>query len=287
MATRSWSEGWVDLKAYAGMFQSAASDELPATWAIVEVGPESWMATLPVHELFDVVNDGSREVHLGGIPHHWHHEALVLELGPVWVSGSREEWRSLCWRLADTQRTTEGLYETPGAREWAGPVTEMAVADVGVDGAVPERGSNLSPMEELAMAGGFTRDDFIEIFGAAWVPSESAVDDHVLRYIHPVFVWGEPPQLAAGIDRSGLVIGRPRGEWAGGTHGLIYELDDPTPVDSSMPQAEVREIVRGHLRRRRRSLGWCRYCGVPLPPERRWEPGVCQGCAMVWFGVVF
>ncbi len=106
--------------------------EWPPTWAIVQVAPSGWMATIPVGQLTDVLRSGAAGVHMHGLRYRWESDRLVLELGPAHVVGDREQWRSWILRLVDAARSAAELYESPAPRPWDGPVTRVEVDRVHV-----------------------------------------------------------------------------------------------------------------------------------------------------------
>lgn len=276
----------VQMKAFATA-PPTAGNEWPDAWGLVEVGPPRWMCTLPVHELVGLVRGGVPDVDLRRLPYQWLGADLVIQFGPACVIGSADDWLSLCRRLLDSAESTEGVYELPGTQPWSGPTLEVAVRSIAVgDSEEPE---HRSPVAQLAAAGGFDEREFVELFGADWAPSAKAHNqDEISILDERLFLWGTPPQLGAVVAHDGnyLEIGIPRGSWPGPGE-LRYRIDDPTPISREVPDEEIRDAVQDHLRRRRRSFGWCRYCGERVAPEQRFEPGVCYGCASTWFGVVY
>ncbi|MAY97859.1 MAG: hypothetical protein CMH84_15200 [Nocardioides sp.] len=277
------AEPEVRMKAFASD-QAPGDNEWPDAWALVEVEPQGWMCTLPLHELVDLIRERATDVQLRGLSYAWIGQHLAIELGPASVVASAEEWLSLCRRLLDAAGSTQGLYELPGTQPWSGPTVEVAIGAIALNGEQQQ----LSPTAELAALGRFGEDEFVELFGMGWNRAEASGDQEFLSSSHgPLYLWGTPPQLGAALDydSGALAIGIPRGSWGG--HQLRYELDSPIPVTRTMSDEEIDDVLRGHLRRRRRSFGWCRYCGEQVAPEHRYEPGVCHGCARSRFGVVY
>ncbi len=108
-------------------------------------------------------------------------------------------------------------------------------------------------------------------------------------------VGGDPGLVLIGIAAQGLVVAPYAAEWLGhmGTRPVMrkpvlvpwgsagrYVLGDDMrePTD-----AAVRRAV--HLRRRR--FRRCQHCGEMTPPEYRFRPDECMGCAERVGGVVF
>ncbi|GAA4816930.1 hypothetical protein ACFQ0K_08460 [Nocardioides caeni] len=264
-----------------------AEDEWPHAWTLVEVEPAEWSCTVPVHELVQILRTGSADADLRRLPHHWHGDDLTLELGPAAITGSAEDWLVLCRRLIDAAESAEGVSELPDTRPWPGERFPFSMESIEIAGKTPPAPPSLSPVERLALAGGFEPREFVELFGAGWVEWEDTHTDAV-RFHDGLFLWGTPAQLAATTDAGpgGLAVGVPCGMWSGPAH-LGYELTDPTPVSRDLTDEEIRAVVKPLLARRRRSFTWCRYCGDRLAPEHRFEPTVCYGCATEWFGIVY
>jgi hypothetical protein len=258
--------------------------EWPTTYVVVDTSPERWKATLELTGLIDIL-DG-REGGLRRIPHQWDGEDLVVELGPVHVRGDRQGWRTLARRVLGAAGSSADLYDVPAARPWGGPSVTIPVDQVGVldDQGAPraDEPETTSVDSILAAAGGFSEEEFGQLFGFGWQPVEpTAVSTP------PVYLWGNPAQLGAQTSEDGrLQLGQPRGSWPEPGE-LHMELVEPTVVDSSQPRPMIETFVADLLRRRRRTFTWCRYCGDPLAPEQRLERNVCHGCGTSVLGVVY
>jgi hypothetical protein len=251
----------------------------------VEASPGPWVATLPLHELMDLLEHPLDNIRLDGIAHWWRDDELVLALGPVHLRGAYPEWRALARRLLSSALSAEQLRETPWAGPWAGPTMELSPRQVVVP--VRKRRRNRRPAQvvdrqvaALALAGGFDAAEFVDLFGTGWTRTREAFDsfiEYAFDGENYLYVWGEPPQLAAATGPEGLMLGTPSGYWElPGT--FVAEMIDPVPVHGSMPREEIRAVVHGLLGRRRRSFTWCRYCGCQLAPEKRASRDVCYGC---------
>lgn len=266
--------GTVSMRGYIS--QMADGDaEWPATYVVVDTSPERWKATLELTGLIDIL-DG-RQGGLRRIPHEWDGEDLVVELGPVHVRGDRQGWRALARRVLGAAGSSAELYDVPAARPWGGPSVTIPVGDVGVPGE-PEASSVDST---LAAAGGFSEEEFGELFGFGWQLVEPSAES-----APAVYLWGNPAQLGAQITDGRLHLGQPRGSWPGPGE-LHMELVEPTVVDGSQPRPMIESFVADLLRRRRRTFTWCRYCGDPVAPEQRLERNVCHGCGTSVLGVVY
>jgi hypothetical protein len=269
----------VSMTGYVSQIQSGDG------WAIVRVEPGHWIATLPIHELRRLLNDKAQDVNLMGITYHWADDQLVLHLGPARVTGPVAAWRHLVRQLTDNAVSAAGLYEAPRARPWEGPVSDVGVTSVEVDGSPihPAYQPQPSPVvDELAHAGDFAPREFVELFGAEWHLPAGPV-----RHEQPVtYVIGDPWQLAAVISADGLSLGKPRAQWDGVAQKVL-DVAEQVPVDGSMPIADLRQIAQRLLRSRRRSFTWCRYCARQIPPEDRYSQNICHGCASIWYGVVY
>lgn len=273
------------MRGYVSTF--APPDEgWPTTYVIVQTSPEAWMATLPLDELMQAVEE-RRSVPLREIPHQWKGDEFVVELGPVRLRGNSEEWRALGRRLLHGAGSASELYEAPGTTPWTGSAETISVEEL-----QPEHGSGHlvaalgtpSPTSVLANAGGFSGEQFTELFGLGWRPA-SARDQGEL-FEDDLFVWGEPPQLAAAVSPDGLRVGLPGGEWHGPGE-FKRMIVDPVAVDAAVPEPMVEAFVKDLLRRRRRTFTWCRYCGDQLTPELRDERDLCFGCASGVLGTVY
>jgi hypothetical protein len=134
MAIRSGPQAQVSVatRGYVSDRVEGTDAEWPPTWAIVEVAPSGWMATIPVSHLTEALRSGAADVHLNGLRYRWESDRLVLELGPAHVVGDRAQWRSWIRRLVDAAGNAAEVYESPGARPWDGPVTVVEVDRVHV-----------------------------------------------------------------------------------------------------------------------------------------------------------
>lgn len=257
---------------YISQFASRRED-WPDTYVIVEAEPGHWMATLALMDLVRLAH-GERQVDLRGIRFRWLSDGLRLELGPVHVVGHPNAFLALARRIVDLAGSAAQLYEVPSARPWAGPVVTLPVEDV----VVPDlRPVSPSAREDalLARAAGFPDALFQEIFGRGWREQGMSLDHPDAE---PVYLWGQPVQLAAQISPEGfLTVGEPVGEWEL-PNALHIRVDNPTRVDASIPGPMLEAFVRDLLRRRRRKLTWCRSCGELAPPEMRYERDLCQRC---------
>jgi hypothetical protein len=245
------------------------------------------MATFSTGELMDVL-DGREAARLRRIPYRWQGDSLVVSFGPAHVRGDAEGRLALARRVVDSASSAGELLEAPGARPWRGPTVLLPVDAVDVPGDTQRRGRTAKPKTpdaRLAAAGGFSDEEFCNLFGFGWRPVESPKQDELLAA--ETFLWGDPLQLAAEVDVHGrLRVGLPSGRW-NGPGGLEFDSPDPVPLDASMPQPVLESFVRDLLRRRRRTFSWCRYCGKPLAPEDRMERDVCYGCGTSVLGYVY
>ena len=277
----------IRMKAYVSRFASA-DEEWPQAWALVEVEPFQWSCTVPVHELVHTVLTRSDDSDLRRLPHEWHGEDLTVEFGPAVLTGTAEEWLTLCRRLIDTAESAENVYELPDTQPWADESFPVLMAAIIVDGEALQESPALSPVDTLAQAGGFETREFVELFGAGWAEWEHAHGGGEVRLEDHLFLWGSPAQLGAtvNITERRLHVGTPQAKWSGSAH-LGYELSEPITMSRDLSDEEIRAIVVPLLARRRRSFTWCRYCGDRLAPEHRLEPTVCYRCATEWLGVVY
>jgi hypothetical protein len=276
----------VNMRGYISRMASP-DDPWPETYVVVSTSPESWMATFSTEELTDVL-DGRSAARLRGIPCRWQGDELLVSFGPVHVRGDAEGWLALARRVVDRASSAGELLEAPGARPWSGPTVLLPVDAVDVPGEARGGGDTTTPEKpdsRLAAAGGFSDEEFRDLFGVGWRRVESPRQDELLAA--ETFLWGEPVQLAAQIDvERRLRVGLPSGRW-NGPGGLEFDVPDPVPLDASMPQPVIESFVRDLLRRRRRAFSWCRYCGKPLAPEDRMEREVCYGCGTSVLGYVY
>ena len=277
----------VRMKTYVSRF-ARADDEWPQAWTHVEVEHSQWSCTVPVHELVHIVLTRSADYDLRRLPHQWQGEEFTLELGPAALTGTAKDWLTLCRRLIDAAESAEGVYELPDTRPWPGERFPVFLQGIVVAGEALQFTPTLSPVNRLALAGGFALREFVGLFGAGWVEWESVHTDDAFRFDDDLFLWGSPAQLGATADvvERRLKIGIPRATWSGPAH-LGYELTEPTPISRDLSDEQIRGIVGPLLTRRRRSFTWCRYCGDRLAPEHRFKPSVCYGCATEWFGVIY
>lgn len=276
----------ISLRAFVSQL-SPPEAEWPSCYVVVDTEPEHWMATLPLDEIVEIIESRGMPP-LRGIPWRWDAHDLVVEFGPVHLWGTGDEWLSLARRLIDAARSAGQLYEAPGTRPWSGPSEDLRVTELapGEQGLMAHRGENRST-SPLAKAGGFSDDEFLELFGLDWRPALNAQDSgRPETLLDQVYLWGEPVQLAALVSPSGLSIGQPAGQWVG-HEGVTYEAVDLVPVSGDMPRPMIETFVKERLRRRRRSFTWCRYCGNQLVPEARYDRETCFGCATFVFGVVY
>lgn len=282
----SGASATISMRGYVSRL-SPAGAEWPTCYVIVDTVPEHWMATVPLDEIVEIVESRGKP-RLRGIPWRWDDNDLVVELGPVHLWGTGDDWLSLARRLIDGAGSTGQLYETPGTRPWSGSSEDLRVTDLvpGEQGLMAHRGGN-RPSSPLAEAGGFSDDEFRELFGLDWRPALNApVAAQPEMRLDQVYLWGEPAQLAATVSPDGLSIGQAAGQWIG-HEGVMYEAVDLIPVSSDMPRPVIEALVKDRLRRRRRSFTWCRYCGDQLVPEARYDRETCFGCATLVFGVVY
>lgn len=266
---------------------ASPDDPWPETYVVVSTSPESWMATFSTAELMDVL-DGRETARLRRIPYRWQGDHLVVSFGPAHVRGDAEGWLALARRVVDSASSAGELLEAPGARSWSGPTVLLPIDAVDVPSDARGRGDAARPKTpdaRLAAAGGFSDEEFCDLFGLGWRRAESSSQDEL--FATETFLWGDPVQLAAEIDVEGrLRVGLPAGRW-NGPGGLEFDVPDPVPLDASMPQPVIESFVRDLLRRRRRTFSWCRYCGKPLAPEDRMERDVCYGCGTSVLGYAY
>jgi hypothetical protein len=266
---------------------ASPDDPWPETYIVVSTSPESWMATFSLRELMDVL-DGRSAARLRRIPYQWQMDELVVNFGPAHVRGDVDGWLALARRVLDSASSARELMEAPGARPWNGPTELLSVDAVEVRGGARGRGDTATPEtpdSRLAAAGGFSDEEFCDLFGLGWQRVEEPRQDEL--FAAETFLWGDPVQLAAEIGEDGrLRLGTPSGSW-GGPAGLDFHVADAVPLDVSMPQPMIESLVRDLLRRRRRTFSWCRYCGKPLAPEDRMKRDVCYGCGTSVLGYVY
>lgn len=277
----------IRMKTYLSRFASV-DEEWPQAWALVEVEPSRWSCTVPVHELVHILLTRSADSDLRRLPHEWHGEEFVLELGAAAVTATAEEWLALCRRLIDTAKSAKGVQELPDTPPWQGQTFPVPPTGIVVVGGASQSEPTLSPVDRLALAGGFEPREFVELLGAGWISSKRDHPGDAFNFDDDLFLWGSPAQLGATTDllESRLEIGVPRATWSGPAQ-VGYELADRTSVSRELSDDEIRAIVGPLLARRRRSFTWCRYCGERIAPEDRFEPNVCRGCATEWFGIVY
>lgn len=275
----------VTMRGYLSEWDSAR-EPWPMTYVVVETAPQRWMATITLPDLAEVL-DGRPDAHLRDVPYRWDGEELVVMFGPVHVRGAEGPWRWLGSHLLTTAEGAAGLYEAPSARPWSGPTAEVPVRQV----EVPRR-PRILPDDEgvlpdalLADACGLSQEAFDDVLGTGWQRWRGSWEP---AFDPELFLWGQPAQLAAELYVDGTVrIGRPAGRWPRPGDLVMEAADavtiDPATVTGSMFESLVKDLVR----RRRRSFGWCRYCGGLFPPEHRLERDVCHGCGTEVFGVVY
>lgn len=281
--------GSVTMKGYVRDQVSSASSEWPRAWVIVTADPGRWRATLPLHELIELLAEPRRGIRLGGLPYLWGGRELVVQFGPTSVRSSSAGWRGLARRVLATAGSASRLHETPQPRPWDGPTAEIDARDVDVPDAeipwwLPPSGS---PDRLLASAGGFEDWEFVQLLGGGWTPVRGEVTpSEEPSAAKDIFHWGEPPQLAAAVVHDGLHVGQARYGFRGPAQE-VAELREPVPFNGTMPLRQLTDIRDGLLHRRRRSFSWCRSCGSQLAPERRHRRDLCHGCASRTEGVVY
>ncbi len=140
-------------------------------------------------------------------------------------------------------------------------------------------------MTMLADALGYPPDDVMAAMGDSWDELDGVEPGAVC------FVSGEPSQVLIVVnpDERSVAIAEPAVDWEGammpvmkvGAIHLRWEFPSEPELD------DIVEAVRLAAKARRRRFRWCEYCRQIQAPEYMNEPGVCQGCAQEFLGVVY
>jgi hypothetical protein len=148
----------------------------------------------------------------------------------------------------------------------------------------------------LAETFGLQQWDFLAVAGGAW--TAFALDPDTLgnpqeqNASYRWFISGEPPQVLLGIPDGGVqdvaVVATPVPIVIGwGTNyaplGTRVHVDRHESGWLENLGAAVRDISQ----RRRKSFFWCSMCRTANGPEHRHQPGICNGCAAEYLGVVW
>ena len=86
--------------------------------------------------------------------------------------------------------------------------------------------------------------------------------------VTPWMIAGEPPQLMIRVFDHGVFVAEPEGQWQG-TRGLEYHPGMQRYLARDEFAARGQETVAEMLKRRLRTLRYCRFCRHPTPPELR------------------
>jgi hypothetical protein len=150
--------------------------------------------------------------------------------------------------------------------------------------------------EQLAEAVGLPVTNFVEVFGAPWRPYEERFVDYDAdpsgsgNLFGSWYLAGDPVQLMLRPLEPGEVeLAVPVARGGGATQDHVWmpaaerlTLDaGPRLLETAPP------VVAALLKRRRSGFRYCRYCRSLTPPEERYAPDVCYGCAGAWLDIVY
>ncbi|GAB3283111.1 hypothetical protein GCM10027456_77510 [Kineosporia babensis] len=139
--------------------------------------------------------------------------------------------------------------------------------------------------DALAAQLSIDRDQFLDVYGAAWEVLEQPLDPGDIDQddSKPWYVAGRPLQLMLQIDGPRALIARPVGRWQG-VYPLVYGPADAKEISGD--PATDKQMVAALLKARRATFRFCSLRRSQNAPE--WMTGsTCMGCASQWLGVVY